>query len=502
MALLELDTDKIPAQREFMESLAPELLYSGAFGAGKTRIGCEKGYFFSIRYPGNKGLIVRKEFSSLKATTMDTWFRYVCPEEVIESYNKQDHLLKLKNGSEVLFAGLDKASKVGSFEAGWIFPDETIELLEEDYIMLLGRLRFGDAPFHQIFGATNPSDPNHWLYRRFYDNEELKQKGTVHVIESDANANPFNPETYRERLATFKGKYHDRYVLGKWVSFDGLVYDCWDPEKHILPRDTTQFGLTGNVNKPIPDGWEHYRAIDFGFTNPFVCHWWAVKKYEYKGKPGQQDRVEIPPEDRKYVLYKQIYYAGRTVDEHAKTIKDHTIYGIHDSVADWDSGDREILARAGVHTTRAEKDVPSGIQTTYSLIANDQIYILEGSLIEMDPELERANKPTKTEDEFFGYNRPKGKDGQYDPKENPVKLNDHGMDTMRYLFYTFFLHTESEDAIRHSKVSDSIGSPVDSPAPMGTGRAVADDAIRGGSELKGSVRSWRSFGPSWSIGRA
>ena len=32
------------AQRQFYDSRAPEILYSGAMGAGKSRIGCEKIY--------------------------------------------------------------------------------------------------------------------------------------------------------------------------------------------------------------------------------------------------------------------------------------------------------------------------------------------------------------------------------------------------------------------------------------------------------------------------
>ena len=32
--------------------------------------------------------------------------------------------------------------------------------------------------------------------------------------------------------------------------------------------------------------------------------------------------------------------------------------------------------------------------------------------------------------------RPKGKNGDINPKENPVALNDHGVDALRYLIYS------------------------------------------------------------------
>ena len=177
----DLDTSKIPSQRIFMESLNPEVLYSGAFGAGKSRIGCEKALYLSLRYPGNRGLISRKTFTDLRDTTMDTFFRYVCPEDYIQDYNKNEHKLTLTNGSEILFHGLENYTKIGSLEVGWIFCDEIIEFAYDDYLMLLGRLRH-PVPFHQIFGATNPASPQHWLYKRFYGEAELKRNGTTRLV--------------------------------------------------------------------------------------------------------------------------------------------------------------------------------------------------------------------------------------------------------------------------------------------------------------------------------
>jgi len=435
---LPFDTSKIPAQRQFMESQTLELLYDGAFGAGKSRVGCEKGYFLSTKYPGNRGLIVRKKFTDLRDTTKVTWDRYVCPPEHVQSYNKQEHLLTLINGSEVMFHGLDQPTKVGSLEVGWIFVDEVIEFTEDDWMMLLGRLRHPSVPFHQIFAATNPADPNHWVYRRFYHDEDLQAKGYTSTFSSNTLLNPFTPKTYRDSLDQFKGRYHDRYVKGLWISFEGVVYDCWDPTKHILPRDTTALGLTGDPNDPIPRDWERFRSIDFGFTNPFVCQWWASPKYKYTGPPGAQDRTEIPYYQREWVMYREIYHSGRTVTEHAKVINLLTANEkIHTTVCDWDAGDRADLHNAKIPTIKADKEVSPGIQSTYQCISNDRVFILENSLVESDYALTSTNKPSATQLEFAAYMRPKGKEGKFNPKEDPVKVNDHGMDALRYILHTF-----------------------------------------------------------------
>jgi hypothetical protein len=432
-----LDTSKIPAQRTFMESTVRELLYSGAFGAGKSRIGCEKGYYLSAKYPGNRGLVCRKTYTSLRDTTMDTWFRYVMPTEHQQIYLKQEHKVILKNGSEILFHGVDDYAKIGSLEVGWIFVDEVIEFTEEEWRMLLGRLRHPIVPFHQIFAATNPGDPYHWLHKHFYQEPELARNGTTLVVESNALQNPFTPDAYKKSLNTFKGRYKERFVEGKWISFEGLVYDRWNPSKHVLPRDSTNLGLTGDYNNPIPSDWERFRGIDFGFTNPFVCLWVASPKYRYEGPEGRQDRVEIPFDERVFFIYKEIYYSGRTASEHGEQIYNLSRNEkFRAGFSDWDAGDRKDLEKAGVPTIPAQKEISPGIQATYEIIATDRLYYLEDSLVEADPELGNANRPQSIVHEFPGYTRPKGKDGKYNPKEDPAKINDHGMDVIRYILYS------------------------------------------------------------------
>lgn len=486
---VKLDTSKIPAQREFMQAIERELLYSGAFGAGKSRIGCEKGLFLSEKYPGNRGLVIRKTYTDLRDTTMDTWFRYVCPQEHILNYNKQEHHLILKNGSEVLFHGMENYTKVGSLEVGWVFIDELIEFTEEEYLMLLGRLRHPTVPFHQIFGATNPGDPRHWAYKRFYLDTTLQRTGVTKVIESNTSQNVFNPKSYIDSLNTFKGRYKERFVEGKWVSFEGVVYDCWQPNNHILPRDTTKLGLTGNPLSPIPPDWEKFRSIDFGFTNPFTCQWWASPRYEYTGPEGRQDRTEIPFNDRVWVMYREIYHSGIPVDEHTDTIRRLSIGERYlATIADWDAGDRAILQNGGVPSIRANKDVSSGLQEVYSAIASDRIYILENSLHVMDTDLQNRNLPTQTLEEFSSYMRPKGKDGKYNPREDPLKVNDHGMDALRYLYYTLYRHYHPSGSVHTGTAQDLIRRESASIS-------AARPSFYGGVRRYGPARgSWRRFG--------
>jgi hypothetical protein len=141
--------------------------------------------------------------------------------EIVRS-NKTEGWYELANGSRFWFLGLDPdpvtgiPSKVGSLDLAFAFVDEAVEVTEADWMMLLGRLRFPNVPFHQIGAATNPADPSHWLKRRF----------TASTTE-----NRFLPQGYLDRMAGYSGIYRERYVKGEWISISGGLFDPADQDE-------------------------------------------------------------------------------------------------------------------------------------------------------------------------------------------------------------------------------------------------------------------------------
>ena len=217
------------AQDGFINSQASRCLFSGAFGSGKSIALCYKGFKLSQYYPKNYGLICRKVRATLGQTTLKTFFDRVCPRELIADYNKSEGLVTLTNGSQILFGGLDDPLKLGSLELGWAGIDEAIETVEDDWRMVEGRLRLPGVP-HQIFAATNPGPPSHYLYRMFF------QENRGDVYQASSYDNPELPEDYKQRLAEFEGIYKDRYVLGLWKGLEGLVYSAFDDRVCLIPR--------------------------------------------------------------------------------------------------------------------------------------------------------------------------------------------------------------------------------------------------------------------------
>ena len=116
--------------------------------------------------------------------------------------------------------------------------DEAARVHPDVVAMVESRLRVGVAP--QLWIATNPAGPAHWLKRDYVDAEG------AHVITSTLDDNPHLPDGYRERLERRwppGTPMHDRMVLGLWVSAAGEIW--------AVPPD-----------EPLPD--RHPRRVVIG----------------------------------------------------------------------------------------------------------------------------------------------------------------------------------------------------------------------------------------------
>jgi phage terminase large subunit len=313
------------------------------------------------------------------------------------------------NGARLWIGGMDRPGKVLSGERDGIYVNQAEELTLEDWETLTtratGRGAVTDVPM--LFGDCNPGPPSHWILNR----PSLEVLSSRHednpTLYDDAAGLTDQGRRSLAILDALTGLRYKRLRLGLWVAAEGVVYDEFDRGVHLIDRF------------PIPDAWRRIRCIDFGYTNPFVCQWWAIDE-----------------DDRMY-LYRELYMTGRTVRVHAGQIAEHSVGERYQAtIADHDAEDRATLSECGISTRPAIKDVSRGIQAVQERLklAGDKkprLFILRNSLIERDETLAERHKPVATEHEIESYIWQKGVDGK-PVNEAPVKLDDHGMDTMRY----------------------------------------------------------------------
>lgn len=413
------------AAKEFMAYRGSEVVLEGPAGTGKSRVALTKVHLACLRTGGVRALIVRKTAVSLSNTTLVTFREKVAKEAIqsgaVEWYGGSQQEAagyRYENGSVINVGGLDNPDKVLSSEYDLIFVDECTEVSEKDWNTLMSRLRNGRISFQQLIGSCNPSGPAHWILTR--------AQSSLRLLHSRHRDNPayFSREgtpteqgrAYLEMLKSLTGLQRLRLFEGKWAAAEGIIYEEFDLGIHVVPRFE------------IPDEWPRYWAVDFGFRHPFVLQMWAED-----------------PDGRLY-LYREIYHTKRLVEDHAKaalaavtkTDDRGRVVWIEPKpravVCDHQAEDRATLEKhLGIGTIAAHKSVSDGIQAVASRLrvqgdGKPRLYILEDSVIEVDPEQEQAGKPTCTELEMPNYIWSNSK-----TKEAPVKENDDGCDCVRYV---------------------------------------------------------------------
>lgn len=385
------------------------MLLTGSAGGGKSTLAAEKVHAFCLRYPGAVAIGLRKKREYASKSVVYA-LRTAQGDDPNVTWRPSDQMFHYANGSKIFIAGMGDDNQRqalrsinGDGSADIIWGEEANALTEDDHNELMARLRGTSAPWRQIIYSTNPDVPTHWIKRRLMDG------GEATVYYSNASDNTHNPDDYLDILASLTGVLGKRLALGQWVQAEGAVYEEFSDAVHIIEPWA------------IPGTWRRIRSIDFGYTNPFVCQWWAIDN------------------DGRMYLYREIYMTKRTVNVHSVDINRLSeLERIEATVADHDAEDRATLVENGIYSQPAVKDISRGIQAVEGRLklAHDgkpRLFILRNALHEVDDALEHGKppRPVSTAQEFPAYAWPKGVDGK-PVKEVPVKINDHGMDALRY----------------------------------------------------------------------
>lgn len=430
------------AARDLFHRFDSELAISGPAGTGKSLPCLLRTHLACLMYPGIRCLVARKTAVSLGSTTLVTFEKRVSTAALtagmVAWYGgsvREAASYRYVNGSTIVVGGLDRPIKVMSAEYDLIFADEATELVVDDWEALGTRLRNRVLPWQQQIGALNPGPPTHWIKQRA-DVEGMPMLHSRHVdnpaMFDEAGEATAAGREYLAILDKLTGVRKLRLKDGVWAAAEGVIHSGWDEAVHVVDE--------------LPAGhedWTQYLTVDFGYTHAFVCQSWLVD-----------------PDGRLWLEW-EIHMTGRTVDQHAVTIMGQLTdedpryrhppgeprYACQGRiwrrrrpraiVCDHDAEGRAVLERElGMSTTAAHKAVSEGIQAMQQRLrpAGDgrpRMFVLRGSLVELDQDAADAKRPTCFAQEITGYvwDQSKGKG----MKESPVKVDDDSMDCARYV---------------------------------------------------------------------
>lgn len=398
-------------QAKFFHSTKKELLLSGSVGAGKTLAGCWKGFLLNIKYPGNRGLICRKEATSLEQSTKHKLLTEVIPPEMIVKIDHAKNYLihrtsNPKINSVIVFSGLDKRAdqsypvKIASTEYGWIFCDEISEFYEDDYNVLLARLRYQIKHFtreqnekipRQIFGATNPDAPTHWLHRKFFE-ENIDERQVI--LTSTYDNKTLTQDYIRSLETSLTGIARERLLFGRWVQAEGIIYDMFDRMEHVVRQSELNnlteykyFVLGADSNFPKPRA-----AVLVGMSGNGVYH--VIDEF-YLERASIEDLID---------------WVGRYKNQR---LLGRPLFIYHDPS---DAQSIEKFKQKGFNCEKANNQVIPGIDTVASLLKNKQLIISDRCVCLLK--------------EMVSYRWKKG------TKDTPEKVDDHAVDALRYALHS------------------------------------------------------------------
>lgn len=285
---------------------------------------------------------------------------------------------------------------------------------------LMARLSIKGA---KVFANCNPDSPYHWFYTDYITNDKITDKKIWHFTMDD---NPNLDPDYMENLKKeYRGVWYDRMILGLWKVADGLIYDMFDPEIHMvntlsrLPR-----GEDGNLSRLI----RWLVGCDYGTATVMSWGLYAVIQL-----PGELDRTYYKVSEFYYDAEKErrqlsdTEFADRFDHWLSQVMPDglnpkwsiQTVY-CDPSAVSW----KVELAHRGYRVLNADNDVINGIRVVAAHIAKGN-YLVDLSCV-------------ATKMEYGNYQW--DKTAQLRGQDKPLKFKDHTCDTDRYVIYTDSQH--------------------------------------------------------------
>ena len=207
--LEKLKIEPKPFQEGFLKTDARYPAFVAAWGTGKTLFGILRGLRLST-IPNNLGLIVRKDFTDLRDSTIKDF------EDYTSLKLNSDKNVILPNGSVIMFRHGKELDVLKNITLGWFLMEQAEEFeTAEQFQYLRGRLRRKVA-LHCGMVIANVKGHN-WMWRIWKANPPSKD---YKLWEANTFDNAENlPESYINDLKTMEKEspnHYQRFVLNSW----------------------------------------------------------------------------------------------------------------------------------------------------------------------------------------------------------------------------------------------------------------------------------------------
>lgn len=374
------------------------VICDGAVRSGKTLcLGLSFVLWALSRFDGRSFALCGKTIRSLRRNLVTTLLPALTESGLSCVYRAEENRLDVSCGGSrgrfYLFGGKDEGSAAliqGVTLAGVLFDE--VALMPRSFVeQALARCSVEGSKF---WFSCNPESPRHWFYREWIEKAEEKNALRLHFTMED---NPsLSPKILARYRSLYSGTFYERFVLGKWVAAEGLVYPFMGDEMFCnVPR--------GGFSR-----WAV--SCDYGTANPCSMGlwglrdgvWYRVSESYYDSRKTGEQRT-----DGEHYAELERLCGNRKIDRVV----------VDPSAASF----LELIRRRGKYRARkADNAVLDGIRETGAALKQGKVRIC------------RCCADAVREFGLYRWDERKKNDA-------PVKENDHAMDDIRY-FVTSLPH--------------------------------------------------------------
>ena len=389
------------------------IVLTGGGGGGKSRLSLEKIHALCMKYPESTGLILRKSLHDVETKTLPFFEARILGKQLNNSIIRtgKNHY-RYANGSLLFWGGMwdtpqREATKGIGLDAGldWVFFEEATAFEEDDFNVILSRMRGKSASWNQIILSTNPDGPQHWI------NQKLIIGQLANVYVSYYYDNPENPDSYKHSMELMTGIQYDRLVLGKWVQAQGAVYANFDPRFNVSKE--AEFNPALPIRWGGDDGYVYGDGPGNANYHPRVI---LMGQQTAQGGLNIFDEYvqceELPEKTLDNVLALPYYDNGRLPE----------LAAVDSSAAEL----RRRIGDKGIMHSGATHRVSEGIKVV-------RRYICDGQGVRL-LKIHLRCIHTITEMQSYSYDMKSKSVSAGEP--TPLKLDDHCPDALRYLIWS------------------------------------------------------------------
>lgn len=323
---------------------------------------------------------------------------FVCNEKL--SQNLIEISYKGKKNRFYLFGGRDEGSAalIQGMTLGGVLLDEVALMPRSFCEQALARC---SLPQSKFWFNCNPENPMHWFYENWIKKAEEKNCLYLHFLMKD---NPsLGKDIIRRYETLYSGAFYERFVLGRWVATDGLIYPEVSKGKYI-------------EKPPVNEFERYFISCDYGTVNPTSMGLWGLYKdvwYRFDEFYYSSRLEGRQLTDEEYYEHLLTFSRGRKIEAVI----------IDPSAASF----IQCIRRHGFFSViPAKNDVTGGIRRVQSAFRQGQIII--------SPLCKAAIR----EFSLYRWDDNSGKD-------TPKKENDHAMDEIRYFVLTVLSQEKDGD---------------------------------------------------------